>query len=301
MISDHCALLIFLAVSLSSKRRFHFESFWPKQESYLQAIQDAWACPSTITDPLRRLDCLLRNTAKGLQSWGQKRVGNIKMQLLVAKEVIYQLDKAQDAWLLTPAESWLRKSLKVKCLGLAFLERTMARQRARINWHSFLAKSAYSAFFGSIQSASHKQIWKAWAPLKCKFFVWLALQNRCWTTDHLQRRGLANHDSCKFCSLVQESVEHLFRGCLWVRHFWTHILRKLGLGCATPRHDSCLCDWWTRVRKHVPKEHRRGLDSIVILAIWTIWKEWNDCVFENKFMDLPGVVAKLWQELGVCQ
>lgn len=33
-------------------------------------------------------------------------------------------------------------------------------------------------------------IWKCWAPLKCKIFVWLALQHRLWTSDKRARHGL---------------------------------------------------------------------------------------------------------------
>lgn len=40
--------------------------------------------------------------------------------------------------------------------------------------------------------AHHKQIWRSWAPSKCRFFLWLVAQNKCWTTDHLAKRGM-NH------------------------------------------------------------------------------------------------------------
>jgi hypothetical protein len=35
-----------------------------------------------------------------------------------------------------------------------------------------------------------QRIWKSWAPGKCKIFLWLAVKNRCWTTDRLARKGL---------------------------------------------------------------------------------------------------------------
>ena len=53
---------------------------------------------------------------------------------------------------------------------------------------SYSSKSAYEAFFiGTIRFAPWKRIWKSWAPLKCKFFIWLVLNNRCWTTDRLAK------------------------------------------------------------------------------------------------------------------
>jgi hypothetical protein len=41
---------------------------------------------------------------------------------------------AQENRTLSPRERWLRKMLKLTVLGLASLERTIARQRSRIRW-----------------------------------------------------------------------------------------------------------------------------------------------------------------------
>jgi hypothetical protein len=54
------------------------------------------------------------------------------------------------------------------------------------NLGNYSSKSAYQAFFtGSITFAPWKRIWKTWAPLRCKFFIWLALKNKVWTADRL--------------------------------------------------------------------------------------------------------------------
>jgi hypothetical protein len=43
----------------------------------------------------------------------------------------------------------------------------------------YSAKSAYQMQFeGGIFSSFPKIVWKVWAPSKCKFFMWLLLQNR---------------------------------------------------------------------------------------------------------------------------
>ena len=85
-----------------------------------------------FSDPFRRLDHFLRSTARELQSWSAKKIGHIKTQLLVAREVILWLDREQDRRSLLELEANLRKELKWKCLGLASLERTIARQRSRV-------------------------------------------------------------------------------------------------------------------------------------------------------------------------
>jgi hypothetical protein len=63
-----------------------------------------------------------------------------------------------------------------------------------INWNfkpdgKFTTGSAYHAqFVGATQTNFKQLIWKVWAPPKCKFFAWLAIQNRIWTADRLQAR-----------------------------------------------------------------------------------------------------------------
>ena len=57
---------------------------------------------------------------------------------------------------------------------------------------SFSTHSAYRSYFvGSITFEPWKRLWKSWAPGKCKTFVWLAIRNRCWTADRLQKERFA--------------------------------------------------------------------------------------------------------------
>jgi hypothetical protein len=52
----------------------------------------------------------------------------------VYKEVIYQLEKVQEIRILTTPEHNLIKLLKARILGLAVIQRCIARQRSRITW-----------------------------------------------------------------------------------------------------------------------------------------------------------------------
>lgn len=72
--------------------------------------------------------------AKGTQRWSQCKAGNIKLQLNMAKEILHRLEIAPDHRDLSIAEEWLRRKLKLHCLGLASLERTVARLRSRIRY-----------------------------------------------------------------------------------------------------------------------------------------------------------------------
>jgi len=54
----------------------------------------------------------------------------------LAREVLHQLEIAQDARLLSRQEKWLRDQLKKHSLALSSLQRTIARSRSRITWLS---------------------------------------------------------------------------------------------------------------------------------------------------------------------
>jgi hypothetical protein len=57
----------------------------------------------------------------------------VASQLELAKELLHQLEVAQDSRSLSPSETWLRNNLKKHCLALAS-SRTIARLRSRIGW-----------------------------------------------------------------------------------------------------------------------------------------------------------------------
>jgi hypothetical protein len=56
------------------------------------------------------------------------------MQLALAREILHQFEIAQDSLQLSKEELWFKNKLKKHSLALAYLKRTMARLRSRINW-----------------------------------------------------------------------------------------------------------------------------------------------------------------------
>lgn len=80
-----------------------------------------------MLDPLRKMDSLLKLTGGALQSWSQCRVSKVRQQILLAKELLWRFDLAEEKRLLSPLEHRFRNELKKKMLGLCSFERTMAR------------------------------------------------------------------------------------------------------------------------------------------------------------------------------
>jgi hypothetical protein len=108
-----------------TKARFHFELFWPKFDDHDETIAQAWQQPIKASDPLARLDSMLRTMVQELQRWSTTRIGEIKAQLLMARELVLRLDTAQELQQLSKEESGLHRHMKMRCLGLSSLERTM--------------------------------------------------------------------------------------------------------------------------------------------------------------------------------
>ena len=109
----------------------------------------------------------------------------------------------------------------------------------------FSTRSAYRNFFiGSVTFEPWKRLWKSWAPSKCKTFVWLAIRNRCWTADRLQKRGLPHPEHCPLCDQADETVQHILCSCVFARQFWFAVLQPLELAHLMPSHRiSSFADW----------------------------------------------------------
>ncbi|WVZ63564.1 LOW QUALITY PROTEIN: hypothetical protein U9M48_013187, partial [Paspalum notatum var. saurae] len=121
-----------------------------------------------------------------------------------------------------------------------------------------------------------KRVWKSWAPPNCKFFVWLAINNKCWTSNRLAKRGLPHQPACPFCDQAEESINHLLSACVLSREVWTWILRELRL------------DVWSKAVASLDKELRKGFNSLVILILWK-----HTCVFDSVQPQAQAVLSQV--------
>lgn len=146
----------------------------------------------------------------------------------------------------------------------------------------FTSKSAYKTFFtGSTKFGQYKCLWRSWALLRAKMFLWMALADYRWTSDRLAKRGLDHPERCRLCDQEQETIQHILIQCMVVREVWFLALQQVGLSTLAPSLEHTLHIWWIQAISRVPKELRKGLNSLVILVAWTIWKHRNRCVFDG--------------------
>jgi hypothetical protein len=97
-----------------------------------EVVAAAWDPSIVNADPFRVLDCKFRSVAKALRRWSNTKVGSVRLQLAMAREVIQRFDEEQESRSLSQWEIDLRKTLKLRVLGLASLARTIA-QAASMN------------------------------------------------------------------------------------------------------------------------------------------------------------------------
>jgi hypothetical protein len=149
---------------------------------------------------------------------------------------------------------------------------------------NFSVSSAYRLFFiANKEFACAKPIWKSKAPMRCKFFMWLAVHKRCLTADNLARRGWPHNPVCSLCQSVGENCTHLFVHCRFTRQVWCRVRAFSGAIFPVPGVAFQSTEhWWIVARKRAPKNLRRDFDTVAILVHWRIWKERNARIFQQE-------------------
>jgi hypothetical protein len=151
---------------------------------------------------------------------------------------------------------------------------------------------------GAVQFEPSGRIWGSWAPPRCKFFAWLTSLNCCWTVDRLARQGLDHPSQCLFCDQEDETIHHIFVGCVFSREVWFRMLSSVGLQGCTPKPDEKdFQEWWRTAELKMPRQIREGFNSLVFLILWSLWKHRNVCVFDNLSPAVTGIIIDIRREV----
>lgn len=184
------------------------------------------------------------------------------------------------------------------------MEITLSNQEDHHIWRLegsgiYSSKSAYKVF---LQWVTH--LWAVETPLEILgsaqmqiFFLWLAIRKQCWTADKLAKRGLPHPEKCPLCDQEEETVQHLLTTCVVARQVWFEVFSPLNLSGLVPQLvDSNVATWWRRALNKVTKEHKKGVNSLIILVAWSIWKHRNACVFEYTSPSVASILRELKDE-----
>lgn len=92
-----------------------------------------------------RLHTKLQRTAKHLRSWARNKIGNNKLLMMAAKQLIGILDVVQEYRQLSSQEITLKRDLKNRLLAMAAIEKMRSRQNSRTTY--IKAGEAHSKLF----------------------------------------------------------------------------------------------------------------------------------------------------------
>ena len=139
-------------------------------------------------------------------------------------------------------------------------------------------------FEGSTRCNYKEVIWNSEAPLKCRIFSWLAILGKCHTADTLQKKGWPHNAACVLCLSEQETALHLLAACPITSRLWRKILATANLPATLAPNPTTtnLLAWVTATRQAQPAALKKSWISLVHLTWWTIWKERNSRIFQNK-------------------
>jgi hypothetical protein len=139
-----------------------------------------------------------------------------------------------------------------------------------------------------------RYLWKSSASSKVVSFSWPLLLDCIPTRVNLMFRRVLNVDAAVnfvFCGGLEETSTHLFLHCDFISKVWLKVLNWLQIMMVTPPNllVHFLC-WSNGVR---PRKVRRGFQLIWHAAIWIIWTEMNDCIFNNSIKEVDDLVEKI--------
>ena len=112
------------------------------------------------------------------------------------------------------------------------------------------------------------------------------------TADALRRRNIQVRDaSCQLCGEVEESVDHLFTGCIFATVLWQHI----SSWCKVQNLFAFSFKDLLEAHNYVGLSGRTKdiFYGIIIIGCWSIWKARNNTKFQLKKAKMEEVIGEV--------
>jgi hypothetical protein len=141
-------------------------------------------------------------------------------------------------------------------------------------------------------------VWKALTEAKCKFFAWIAMQDRVLTADNLLRRSWPCNYYCSLCLCLHETTEHLLTGCNFTEAVWNVIASKFQLPSFNDLSSSRgPVGWVTCLLNSGTKKEKRKKPRILFTVWWQIWKQCNRRIIQDKHLSFQAVATIIIDDL----
>ena len=165
----------------------------------------------------------------------------------------------------------------------------LSNNRDSISW-DLTANAAYSAcsayeiqFAARIAMPGLDRVWRCKMEGKVKFYLWLLLQNRNWTADHLRARGWSHNSMCRLCDQQEETAEHLTLSCCYAKEVWFQFSRTSSAMYNAISSTPSIREWWFRLYSATGEKEKVSEDiTLAAYIAWNLWMERNRRVFDQK-------------------
>ena len=115
-------------------------------------------------------------------------------------------------------------------------------------------------------------VWHLKIPPRIHFFLWLLSKNKLLTRDNLSLRRKVDDQSFLFC-MENESVHHLFFGCVVAKQLWVYVSEVIGKDVGSS-FESIGSLWLSNKRFLVA-------NMFCSAALWGLWKLRNSLCYQG--------------------
>jgi len=120
---------------------------------------------------------------------------------------------------------------------------------------------------------------------KIHIFLWLLANNKLMTRDNLRKRMIMKPLDCVFCC-ENESVDHLFFGCVVAKTFWSYISSEFDIDIGA--NFESVARFWLSNNKN------SALNTTTSALLWCLWKHRNSMIFDNTMWIF---VTQVWRSV----
>ena len=158
-------------------------------------------------------------------------------------------------------------------------------------WHTYILR-----FEGAMCSDMGSYVWNAKVVPRCKFFMWLLLQDRLWTAAQLQQCGWPNSYFCQLCYRNLEISQHLFCECPIALKVWegtTIWAKQTSLHHCNWSGMSSLFDWFKGNLAGAAPAAALGTNLALAILITGQFGRRNRRVFQRKKLTVPQIMSTI--------
>ncbi|KAJ0860073.1 putative reverse transcriptase zinc-binding domain-containing protein [Helianthus annuus] len=135
--------------------------------------------------------------------------------------------------------------------------------------------------------------WCGWATAKVNTLVWRCISGRIPTRIELAKRGVqVGSVSCPFCGYMEETANHIFVTCITAKAIWWLVgvwLKNTDLlACSTVKEILAVA-WGV----NLPTIQKKAFSCVIMAAIWTIWIQRNERIFNNTYKSYTRIVEDI--------